>query len=136
MNIVNPTVIAFEDDQDEGMQALVTEAQINAYVRYLQIIAAGIDMEVSITLIKGDDTTITQADNELLDTLAPMFHIKVKDEELVGEFVFSEYSAPLYQRFREWINSEILFYMKSKALYRELSAKHPEKINWGKTAKI
>lgn len=57
------------------------------------------------------------------------------EDELLGEFVYGTYSAQLYDRFKDWVNSDILFYMKSKALYYDYDSKFPEKFTIKELAK-
>ena len=65
---------------------------------------------------------------DFLDRHLPVYCIQVLDDnELLGEFVYSNYSGELYKCFKDWINYDILFYMKSKALYQAYDSKFPER---------
>lgn len=109
MKILNPIEIKFNPEQDEGQQAYMAERQILKYTNYLVEVANDIDMKLNIVSKK------------------PNFHIQVLDDGIVGEFACCQYSAELYDSFRNWVMIDILFYMKSKSLYLEFDSKLPER---------
>lgn len=138
MNIQNPLDINFDYTHDEGQESLLTEVQILNYTEYLMGIAEKLDMDVRITCFPHQEPQLDNDDNRLLNTMLPLYHIAIYDDsDLLGEFSYSYYSAELYDSFKAWVKNDILFYMKSKANYRTLLAKHPERlILYGKPNKI
>ena len=138
MNIQHPIDINFDYTHDEGQESLLTEAQILKYIQYLMGLADKLDMDVRISCIPYQEPQLDREDNRLLNLFFPMYHIAVYDDnDLLGEFSYSCYTVELYDSFKAWVKSDILFYMKSKANYRELLEKHPERmILYGKPNKI
>lgn len=129
MNIQNPIEINFTEDVDYSQESFMTKTLILNYTTYLMNVADKIDMEVSISTLLDYKDRLDLQDNILLNKNFPLFHIQIKDgDELLSEFVYADYSIPLYGRFREWILIDVLFYMKSKMLYRELDTKLPDKV--------
>lgn len=131
MNIQNPIEILIDMDYDQSQGEFMTETLMLNYMKYLMNVADRLGMEVSVA------TRLTEQD-EFLDRFVPLLQFKISDDgELLSEFNFEQYSIPLYSRFRAWILNDILYYMKSKALYKEFDEKHLIKINWKqKTIKI
>lgn len=138
MNIQHPLDINFDYTQDEGQESLLTEVQILNYTEYLMNVAEKLDMQVCIACIPHQEAQLDEDDNRLLNTMLPLYHIAIYDDkDLLGEFCYSQYTAELYDSFKAWVKNDILFYMKSKANYRELLEKHPERmILYGKPNKI
>lgn len=127
MNIENPIEINFTGDVDYSQGEYMAQRLILTYMDYLKGIAETLEMEITTDLIA--ESNLDENDNDLLNRHFPLFHIQVKDDdEILGEFIYSEYSIALYERFREWIMIDILFYMKSKMLYREFDIKLPDKV--------
>ena len=136
MKIEHPLLINFTFAFDEGQEMLMAETQILRYTEYLKTVAEQLGMSVLVSQVLTDEPSLDKEDNRLLDKLIPLYQIKVLDEdELLGEFVYETYSAQLYDRFKDWVNSDILFYMKSKALYYDYDSKFPEKFTIKELAK-
>lgn len=128
MNINHPKEINFDFAPDEGQEAFMAEAHMTKYIDYLRTVADGIGMEVLFSQVLHDEPNLDEQDNKLLDRHLPMYRVQVLDDgDLLSEFVYSYYSGPLYKSFRDWINYDILFYMKSKALYQAYDSKFPER---------
>ena len=136
MNIEHPLSINFGFAYDEGQEMLMAETQILRYTDYLKTVAEQLGMCVLVSQVLTNEPNLDREDNRLLDKLIPLYQIKVMDEdELLGEFVYGTYSAQLYERFKDWVNTDILFYMKSKALYYDYDSKFPEKFTIKELAK-
>ena len=117
MKIENPIEVA-AGDCDESQECFMAQRLILNYMNYLLGVADTLGMTIEITS-SPDSASF------------PFIQFKVMDgvEEL-GEFIFQNYSLPLYERFREWVMIDILYYMKSKQLYFEFDEKHPIGIKW------
>ena len=136
MNIQHPLEIDFAFAFDESQEILMAETQILRYTKYLKSLAEQLNMQVEVSQVKTNEENLDREDNELLDRIAPLYHIKVSDDgDLLGEFVFGSYSAQLYESFKAWVNHDILFYMKSKSLYYDYDCKFPERYTIKELAK-
>lgn len=128
MNIENPMKINFSISQDYTKDTYTVQMLILNYTAYLMDIAEKLEMDVSIATLMDYSEKLDVEENVLINKNFPLYHIKVKDEdELLGEFLFEEYQGNLYERFRAWAMTDILFYMRSKSLYREIDSKLPER---------
>lgn len=128
MNIDTPLEINFDFAPDEGQEIVMAETHINRYTEYLKGVAEQIGMEVLVFQVLNTDETLDSDDNRLLDRHLPIYCIQVLDDgDVLGEFVYSYCSGELYNSFKNWIKHDILFYMKSKALYCEYDCKLPER---------
>jgi hypothetical protein len=130
MNIELPIEINFAFAPDLGQEVFMAETHILKYTDYLKTIAEQIGMEVRVYQVLHSEKNLDFDDNRLMDRHLPIYCIQVLDDnEVLGEFVYHHYSGELYKRFRDWIIHDILFYMKSKALYQEYDSKFPEKFS-------
>ena len=104
---------------DEGQECFMAQRLILNYMNYLLGVADTLGMTIEIA--SSPDCTNF-----------PFIQFRVMDgKDELGEFIFQNYSFPLYERFREWVIIDILYYMKSKQLYIEFDKKFPASIKWG-----
>lgn len=118
-------------DYDAEQQSFETEVQIISYAKYLKGVAEQLGMQLVVSQVSHDEPQLDDDDIRLLNTLLPLYHIAIYDDgDMLAEFSYDYYSNDLYTRFKAWVKNDILYYMKSKAMFLELWENYPERIRW------
>lgn len=134
MIIEQPNDLNLSIEYDAEKHSLQTEVQILSYTEYLKGIAEQLGMQLVVSKVPHNEPQLDEDDIGLLDTMLPLYNIAIYDDgDMLAEFSYDYYGIDLYTRFKSWVKNDILYYMKSKAMFLELWEKHPERIeriNW------
>lgn len=134
MIIEQPNDLTLSIEYDAEKHSLQTEVQILSYTEYLKGIAEQLGMQLVVSKVPHNEPQLDEDDIRLLDTMLPLYNIAIYDDgDMLAEFSYDYYGIDLYTRFKSWVKNDILYYMKSKAIFLELWEKHPERIeriNW------
>lgn len=118
MNISKPIEINFDIEPNNKQEILIVEKSITDYIKYLSNITEKIQIEVLNYQLINTEEHLDFDDNRLIDRQLPTYCIQVLDDnEILGEFIYSYCSSKLYKQFQQWINNDIIYYVKSKAHY-------------------